>query len=130
MPSLHIQGVVRNVIVVDAHQCIPAHSPSLSEAAMGKLLAFCLHAVRNAGEFLGHRVLVTSCEPIGVLVILAGSRAGAAEIIATDIADLILRFAEAAGAILVFNPQRDPGLYTSFRWARAVWTDRLSVRVS
>ena len=52
--------------------------------------AVTLHATRRAGEMLGKRVLVTGCGPIGVLAILAARRAGAAEIVATDLSDFTL----------------------------------------
>lgn len=54
---------------------------------MAEPLAVCLHAVRRAGAMLGRRVLVTGCGPIGALCVLAARRAGAAEIVATDIND-------------------------------------------
>lgn len=74
---------------------------------MAEPLSVALHAVRQGGEMLGKRVLVTGCGPIGVLVILAARRAGVAEIIATDIADTVLGFAEAAGADVVLNTRTD-----------------------
>ena len=115
MPFPLIQGAFRGVLVADAHQCAPAHGLSPSEAAMAKPLAVCLHVVRKAGELLGRLILVIGCGPIGVLVILAARRAGAAEIIDTDIADAALRFAEAAGTDLVFNTQRDPRDLSQFQ---------------
>jgi hypothetical protein len=50
------------------------------------------------GEMLGKRVLVTGCGPIGVLCILAARRAGAAEIVATDLSDFTLALAAKVGA--------------------------------
>lgn len=81
---------------------------------MAEPLAVALHAVRRAGEMLGRRVLVTGCGPIGVLVILAARRAGAAEIIATDIADNVLAFARAAGADVVLNTMVQPDALTPY----------------
>jgi L-idonate 5-dehydrogenase len=57
---------------------------------------------------LGKRVLVTGCGPIGVLSILAARRAGAAEIVATDLSDFTLSLAAQAGADRVVNTGRDP----------------------
>ena len=60
---------------------------------MAEPLAVALHATRRAGPMLGKRVLVTGCGPIGVLAILAARRAGAAEIVATDLSDFTLGIA-------------------------------------
>ena len=107
-PAVHIQRAFRDVLVADARQWVPAHRLNPSEAAVVEPLAVCLHAERNPGDLLVRRVLVSGYAPIGVLVILATYCARAAEIIAIDIADAVLRFAEAAGADPVFNTQRDP----------------------
>ena len=82
--------------------------PPEAEAAMAEPLAVTLHAVRQAGGILGRRVLVTGCGPIGVLTILAARRAGAGEIIATDLADRALEFARKAGADVVLNTASNP----------------------
>ncbi|XDA97266.1 L-idonate 5-dehydrogenase [Sulfitobacter sp. LCG007] len=103
MPFPHIQGAFRQELVASAAQCVKAEGLSAEEAAMAEPLAVCLHAVRRAGGMLGRRVLVTGCGPIGVLVILAARRAGAAEIVATDIADRVLEFARTAGADITLN---------------------------
>lgn len=108
MPFPHIQGAFRETLVAEASQCVPAEGLSPGEAAMAEPLSVALHAVRRAGEMLGRRVLVTGCGPIGVLAILAARRAGAAEIVATDIADTVLGFARAAGADVVLNTRTDP----------------------
>ncbi|MFZ5961855.1 L-idonate 5-dehydrogenase [Thalassococcus sp. BH17M4-6] len=108
MPFPHIQGAFRDSLVAQAAQCVRADGLSAAEAAMAEPLSVALHGVRQAGEMLGRRVLVTGCGPIGVLVILAARRAGAAEIIATDIADTVLEFARAAGADQVFNTATHP----------------------
>lgn len=108
MPFPHIQGAFRDEIIADAAQCVPAHGLSAAEAAMAEPLSVALHAVTMAGNLLGQRVLVTGCGPIGVLAILAARRAGAAEIIATDITDTALARAQAAGADGVLNTLAAP----------------------
>lgn len=108
MPFPHIQGAFRSKLTVKAWQCIPADGLSEAEAAMAEPLAVCLHAVRRAGEMLGRRVLVTGCGPIGILTILAARRAGAAEIVAVDIADGALDFARRAGADVTLNTKTNP----------------------
>jgi L-idonate 5-dehydrogenase len=74
---------------------------------MAEPLAVCLHAVRRAGELLGKRVLVTGAGPIGALCVVAARRAGAAEIVATDIADNGLGFAQKVGADRTINTAAD-----------------------
>lgn len=103
MPFPHIQGAFRESIVADASQCIDATGLSPGEAAMAEPLAVTLHATLRAGCMLGKRVLVTGCGPIGVLCILAARRAGAAEIVATDLSDFTLGIARGAGADTVLN---------------------------
>ena len=100
----HVQGAFREVIVCDAMQAHPvADAVSLQEAAFAEPLAVCLHAAKRAGTLLGKRVLVTGCGPIGALSILVARAAGAAEIVATDIADASLVMALKLGADQAIN---------------------------
>ncbi len=80
---------------------------------MAEPLAVCLHAAKQAGDLLGKRVLVTGCGPIGLLCILVARRAGAAEIVATDLTDFTLEMAAQNGADTVINGRDTPdGLST------------------
>ncbi|MFN3280835.1 MAG: L-idonate 5-dehydrogenase [Tabrizicola sp.] len=108
MPFPHIQGAFREVLVADASQCVDATGLTPGEAAMAEPLAVALHATRRAGEMLGKRVLVTGCGPIGSLAVLAARRAGAAEIVATDLSDFTLSLASRVGADRVINTGTDP----------------------
>lgn len=108
MPFPHIQGAFRQFLTVSAAQCAPAEGLTPAEAAMAEPLAVCLHAVRQAGYILGKRVLVTGCGPIGLLTILAARRAGAVEIIATDLSDFTLEIAARNGADRVINIAKTP----------------------
>jgi len=108
MPFPHIQGAFREQLVALASQCVVADGLSAGEAAMAEPLAVTLHATRRAGQLFGKRVLVTGCGPIGVLSILAARRAGAAEIVATDLSDFTLAIAKAAGADRVINTAKNP----------------------
>ena len=108
MPFPHSQGAFRERLVAEAWQCIPADGLTAGEAAMAEPLSVCLHATGQAGALLGRRVLVTGCGPIGVLCILAARRAGAAEIVATDLAAFTLSIALAAGADRVINAGDGP----------------------
>jgi L-idonate 5-dehydrogenase len=104
----HVQGAFREVLVTDASQCHPvASSLSATEAAMAEPLAVCLHAGRQAGPLLGRRVLITGAGPIGVLCMLVARRAGASEIVITDVADAPLRIAAKLGADRTINVATD-----------------------
>ncbi|MDE3120301.1 MAG: L-idonate 5-dehydrogenase, partial [Paracoccaceae bacterium] len=108
MPFPHIQGAFTEVLVADASQCVDATGLTPGEAAMAEPLAVTLHATRRAGEMMGKRVLVTGCGPIGALAILAARRAGAAEIVATDLSDFTLAIARKLGADRTINTWAEP----------------------
>jgi L-idonate 5-dehydrogenase len=80
----------------------------LSHAACAEPFAVCLHAVLQGGPLLGRRVLVTGCGPIGCLTVLAAARAGAAQIIATDLTAAPLAIARRMGATRVIDLSADP----------------------
>ncbi|MBX3568326.1 MAG: L-idonate 5-dehydrogenase [Rhizobiaceae bacterium] len=115
MPFPHIQGAFREMLVADAAQCVPADGLSAGEAAMAEPLSVVLHAARRGGELLGRRVLVTGCGPIGALAILVARRAGAAEIVATDIAGFPLGLARKVGADEAIDMAGDPDGLARFR---------------
>ena len=98
MPFPHIQGAFREHLVADTAQCVPADGLTAAEAAMAEPLAVCLHGLNQAGPLLGCRVLVTGCGPIGLLTILAARRAGAGEIIATDLSPFTREMSRQCGA--------------------------------
>ncbi|MBL4916814.1 L-idonate 5-dehydrogenase [Szabonella alba] len=103
MPFPHIQGAFRQEIVAEDWQCVPADGLTAGEAALAEPLAVVLHAARRAGDLMGKRVLVTGCGPIGVLAVLVARRAGAAEIVATDLSDFTLAMAARCGADRTIN---------------------------
>ena len=95
----HVQGGFREGIVCTQAQAVPVPeriSPEI--AAFAEPFAVCLHAMRRAGPIAGRRVLVTGCGPIGALCIIAARHAGAAEIVATDVAAATLAMAARIGA--------------------------------
>ncbi len=108
MPFPHVQGAFREELIADASQCVRADGLSAAEAAMAEPLSVGLHATRRAGELLGKRVLVTGCGPIGVLAIVAARRAGAGEIVATDLVPNALKHAAAAGADRTIDMSESP----------------------
>lgn len=95
----HVQGGLTDVLVVPADQAIPLPvALPLPVAAVAEPAAVAWHAVRRAGDVLGARVLVTGAGPIGLLVVAVLRRAGAAEIVVTDVAPEALERAAAVGA--------------------------------
>ena len=110
MPFPHIQGAFQEYLLVDAGQCVPADGLSAEEAALAEPLSVGLHATRRAGDLLGKRVLVTGCGPIGGMCILAARRAGAAEIVVSDLSDNALDYAARIGADITVNAGTDEAL--------------------
>ncbi len=112
----HVQGAFRQEIVIGAAQAYKlADNVSDAEGAMAEPLAVALHAVNRAGPLLGRRVLVTGCGPIGAMVIIAARRAGAAEIVATDVMAQPLRKALAVGADAVINVAESPDALAHYK---------------
>ncbi|HSV57943.1 MAG TPA: L-idonate 5-dehydrogenase [Variovorax sp.] len=104
MRTPHVQGAFRQQIVVETHQAhLLADHLTDEEGAMAEPLSVALHGVQRAGPLLGRKVLVTGCGPIGALAIIAARRAGAAHIVATDMAAHPLRKAAQVGADEVIN---------------------------
>jgi L-idonate 5-dehydrogenase len=100
----HVQGGFREALVCDAAQAVPVPAAmSAAQAAFAEPFAVCLHAVNRAGPLLGKRVLVTGAGPIGALAMIAARRAGALEIVATDVADAPLAAARKVGADVAVN---------------------------
>jgi L-idonate 5-dehydrogenase len=116
MPFPHIQGAFSEFIVIEAHQAyaIGDHL-SLSEAALAEPLSVGLHAIARAGGVLGKQVLVTGCGPIGSLLIGGLRRAGAARIVAADLAERPLRCAREMGADETINLRTDPQALDRFK---------------
>ena len=103
MPFPHIQGAFREILIVEDYQCVPADGLTSEEAAMAEPLAVCLHAIKQAKKILGQKVLITGSGPIGTLCVAAARRAGAEEIIVTDISANALTFSNSVGADKVIN---------------------------
>ena len=114
MPFPHIQGAFRQELIADAAQCAPAAGLTPGQAAMAEPLAVTLHATRRAGDMLGKRVLVTGCGPIGLLSILSARRAGAREVVATDLAPFTLAKAREIGADRTINMAEQPDALSAY----------------
>ena len=105
----HTDGGFRDRLVAEDYQCEPVGDlVSHGEAACTEPLAVGVHAVNQAGNLLGKRVLVTGAGPIGALLIGAIRHAGAAEIVAVDLSDAPLKAAAAMGATTVVNAGQEP----------------------
>ena len=105
----HVQGAFRETLVIDQTQAYAVSEDiSLSEAALAEPLSVGLHAINRAGVVFGKKVLVTGCGPIGALLIAGLRRAGAAEIVAVDIAELPLACALKMGADKAINLSAQP----------------------
>jgi L-iditol 2-dehydrogenase/L-idonate 5-dehydrogenase len=70
----------------------------LRAAALAEPASVAWHAVSQAGDLNGKRVLVIGSGPIGSLIVAVAKRAGAAEIIAVDMHEAPLGIARAVGA--------------------------------
>ena len=118
----HVQGAFRQTLVIDASQAHPLNdSLSLSLAALAEPLSVGLHAIQRAGSVFGKQVLVTGCGPIGTLLIGALRRAGAARIVAVDIADKPLECARAMGADEAINIAKQPEALAPFAVNKGVF---------
>lgn len=116
MPFPHIQGGFSEQLIIEGYQAHPiAEHLSLSEAALAEPLSVGLHAIQRAGSVLGKHVLVTGCGPIGSLLIGALRRAGAARIVAADIADLPLQCAKEMGADETINLKVQPETMDAYK---------------
>ena len=107
MPFPHIQGAFRERLIAEDYQCVVADGLSPEEAAMAEPLAVCLHAIKQAGDIFGKKVLVVGSGPIGTLGVLSARRAGAEEILVTDISDKALEFSNLVGADKVINTSKN-----------------------
>lgn len=114
-PTPHVSGAFREEIVVEAWQAYKvADAVTDAEAAMSEPLSVALHAVGRAGQLLGKRVLVTGSGPIGALICIAARRAGALELVATDITDEALEIVRQVGVDRTINTARNPESLTAY----------------
>ncbi|WP_330289831.1 L-idonate 5-dehydrogenase [Streptomyces sp. NBC_00576] len=95
----HVQGGFAEVLVVPADRVLPLpEGLDMRLAAIAEPAAVAWHAVRQAGDVRGKRVLVTGAGPIGCLVVAALRAAGAGEITVTDVHEAPLAVARQVGA--------------------------------
>jgi L-idonate 5-dehydrogenase len=112
----HEQGGFRGHMLVAAARCVPmGDAVTPGEAACTEPLSVCLHALRQAGDVAGRRVLVSGSGPIGVLAAACARLGGAREIVSTDIADAALETARRMGADRTINVAHDAGALEPLR---------------
>jgi L-idonate 5-dehydrogenase len=95
----HTEGAFAGEVVLPATMLreLPA-GLDLRVAALAEPAGVAWHAVAQAGDLRGKRVLVVGSGPIGALAVAVADRAGAAEIVAVDLHDKPLEIATAVGA--------------------------------
>jgi len=95
----HAQGLLRERFVLGEAQLTTIHEDvSLGEIACAEPLSIGLHAVSRAGVLTGKTVLITGGGTIGCMSVIAARLAGAAQVIACDIAERPLAIATQVGA--------------------------------
>ena len=95
----HTDGGFSELRAVRAAQVRPLpDSVSTRRGALAEPLAVALHAVGRAPALAGRTVLVNGAGPIGSLVVAAAKHAGAAHVIAADLAPASLEVARSMGA--------------------------------
>ena len=105
----HQQGLFRDLMVLEASQCIRVPPDTdLAALACSEPLAVCLHAAKMAGTLSGKRVLITGAGPIGALCTAVAAKSGADTIIVTDIYDNTLKIAKEMGATECINVALHP----------------------
>ncbi|MFD7159287.1 L-idonate 5-dehydrogenase [Kribbella sp. NPDC059898] len=106
----HIQGGFVRELVLPADQVrVLPDGLELRRAVLAEPLSVAIHAVRRAGAGAvdGKKVLVTGAGPIGLLVVAALRRAGAREIVATDLHETPLALATEVGATATVRADAD-----------------------
>ena len=105
----HVDGGFSQHLVLRADQVIPVpDGTDLLKLSCAEPLSVALHAVSQAGDLFGKRIIVTGSGPIGLLTIAAIARAGAREIVATDVEDATLAVARTMGATGTVNVAKSP----------------------
>lgn len=110
----HEQGLFRAELIFPTEQLVPLSAKTdLRLAACAEPFAVSLHAVARAGDLVGKRVLISGAGPIGCFTLAAAKRAGAAEIIVTDLSDAPLVIATRLGATSTINLRQGEAEFAS-----------------
>ncbi|MEH8033327.1 zinc-binding dehydrogenase [Gallibacterium anatis] len=112
MLNPHVDGGFSQYVAVRNDQIVPYDNRIPSKIMVfAEPLAVAIHAVNQAGSLVGKKVLVTGCGPIGSLVVAACKKAGAVEIVASDIQESCRNSAIAMGATSAINPLENQEQY-------------------
>lgn len=97
-------GVASEFFVVDAEKVtVLPDDMSFDEGAMIEPLAVAVHAVRQAGDVKGMKIVVLGAGPIGILVAQAAKGMGAESVLITDVSDVRLAKAKECGVDFTAN---------------------------
>lgn len=104
-------GVASHFFAVDAAKVTPLpEDMSFDEGAMIEPLAVAVHAVKQAGDVKGLKIVVLGAGPIGNLVAQTAKGMGAESVMITDVSDLRLAKAKECGVDHCVNTkERDMG---------------------
>lgn len=91
-------GFAEHLLVREDQIRVLPEGLDLARAVLAEPLGVALHAVNQAGDVSGKKVLVSGSGPIGALVVAAAVVRGAAEVTATDLRDAPLHVARLVGA--------------------------------
>jgi L-iditol 2-dehydrogenase/L-idonate 5-dehydrogenase len=95
----HRNGAFADVVALPSRMLRPIpDNLDARAAALIEPLSVAWHAVKQAGEVAGKRVLVVGAGPIGALVVVVLAHHGAGEIVVTDLFDAPLERARELGA--------------------------------
>lgn len=101
----HVHGGFASYVATQPAQCVSYSDKADSRVmAFAEPLAVAIHAIHQAGDLVGKKVLVTGSGPIGCLVMAAAFAAGAGEIIATDMSERCRALALEMGASQSVSP--------------------------
>jgi len=97
-------GVASTYFAVDASKVTPIpQSMSFEQGAMIEPLAVAVHAIRQAGDVAGKKIVVIGAGPIGNLVAQAAKGMGAEQVMITDVSDYRLELAKGCGIDFAVN---------------------------
>ena len=101
-------GVASHYFAVDAQKVTPLpEDMTLDDGAMIEPLAVAVHAVRQAGDVRGLKIVVLGAGPIGNLVAQTAKGMGAADVMITDVSDWRLEKAAGCGVAHCVNTKKE-----------------------
>jgi L-gulonate 5-dehydrogenase len=114
----HIDGALRESLVVPASSCYPAGDLPADLAALVEPTSIGLQAVSRSGVRAGDQVVILGAGPIGQTAAMAAADRGA-EVLAVDLLDNRLATARRLGAAVTVNASSEDVAAAVARWAGA-----------